>query len=399
MKKLSATAALLSVCLSLAVLFGRTVLASDHADPQVLREPFANITDLFCFPDGDRLIIVFDIRRSLTAAGPYPLDPYEYVIHMDLHTPLTFNDASEKARYGGSITASENLKDDVTIRIRLNNDTSVKQKTFDGLKNPDQIQVYTDVRDDPFIFPRFFKKNTIAMVLGIPISSFPAGQQDFILWGSALKDSRQIDHVGRSNRTQQGRFDFLNTLPPNQHVAAIMREMASRGKLTDVLKQNAFTTQLPSLFLYTVNMRKYDLVPDVMVYTTKFPPGFPNGRRLTDDVAGLTCQQGDCVLQEIAFIEGGWPRATVNDKEFKSAFPYLADPWAEAAETAPGNSFAPWVVLRSIVPLMRTSIIPLEEVPWSLIIIAVLLGIVFVVGLVTIVNAPIRWYRNRLTEG
>jgi len=399
MKKLSATAALLSVCLALAVSFGRTVLASDHADPQVLREPLANITDLFCFPDGDRMILVFDVRRSLTAAGPYPLDPYEYVIQMDLHTPVKFDDASERARYGGSVTTPENLKADVTIRVRLNNDTSVKQKSFEGLKNPDQIQLVTGVKDDPFIFPRFFKKNAIAMVLGIPMSSFPDGQQDFILWGSALKDGRQIDHVGRSNRTQQGRFDYLNTLPPNQHVAAIMREMASRGKLTSILKQNPFTTQIPSLSLYTIDIRKYDLVPDVMIYTTRFPVGFPNGRRLTDDVAALTCQAGDCVLQEISFIEGGWPRATANDKPFRPEFPYLADPWPEAAEMPRANSFAPWVLARAAVAFMQTAILPLSEFPWSLIIFAILLAIVLVVGLVTIVKAPIRWYRSRVTAG
>ena len=399
MKKLSAAAVLVSVCLGLAVSLGRTVHASDHADPQVLREPFANITDLFFFPDGDRMILVFDVRRSLLAAGPYPLDPYEYVIHMDLHTPLKFDDASERARYGGSVTAPENLKDDVTLKIRLNNDTSVKEKSFEGLKNSNDIKLYTGVKDDPFIFPRFFKKNAIAMVLSIPMSSFPDGQQDFILWGSALKNGRQVDHVGRSNRTQQGRFDLLNTLPPNQHVAAIMREMSSRNQLTDVLKQNAFTTQVPSLFLYTVNMRKYDLVPDVMIYTTKFPPGFPNGRRLTDDVAAITCQAGDCVLQEISFIEGGWPRATANDKPFLAEFPYLADPWPEAAEAPPANGFAPWILLRSIVPFMQTDIVPLAEVPLSLIILAVLLALVFVVGLVTIIKAPIRWYRSRLTTG
>ena len=61
------------------------------------------------------------------------------------------------------------------------------------------------------------------MVLSIPMSAFPDGQRDFILWGTAYKDGKLIDHSGRSNRTQQARFDALNALPPSEHVAEIMR--------------------------------------------------------------------------------------------------------------------------------------------------------------------------------
>ena len=40
--------------------------ASDHADPTALKEPESNITDLFFFPQGDQMILVFNVRRSLT---------------------------------------------------------------------------------------------------------------------------------------------------------------------------------------------------------------------------------------------------------------------------------------------------------------------------------------------
>ena len=78
-----------------------------------------------------------------------------------------------------------------------------------------------------------------------------------------------------------------------------------------------------------IQIRKYDLVPDVMVYTTRFEPKFPNGRQLLDDVAALTCQVGDCILQELSFIEGGWPRALVNDKPFLADWPYVAEPYPD----------------------------------------------------------------------
>ena len=46
------------------------VYASDHADPigidPTKQEP--NITGLFFFPDGDDMIVIFNVRPSLTAA-------------------------------------------------------------------------------------------------------------------------------------------------------------------------------------------------------------------------------------------------------------------------------------------------------------------------------------------
>ena len=46
----------------------------------------------------------------------------------------------------------------------------------------------------------------------------------------------------------------------------------------------------------------------------------------------MSCSTGDCILQELSFIEGGWPRATMNDKPFLATFPYEADPWPDMPE-------------------------------------------------------------------
>src|SRR5882724_12790940 len=61
--------------------------ASDHADPMILTEPYANITGLFFFPKDDQMILVFNVRRALRKGKPYELTAYDYVVHMDLHTP------------------------------------------------------------------------------------------------------------------------------------------------------------------------------------------------------------------------------------------------------------------------------------------------------------------------
>ena len=336
-----------SICLCLVavlLLVPHTAMASDHADPMTLTRLEAGITGLFAFPRGDQLVVILTARRNLTAPGPYDLEPFEYTIYMDLTSEVGYrNNAEDRARYGGTVINPEGITENVTIRFRLTDDANLQRgyPLIEGLGNPDAISVYAGVRDDPFIFHRFFDKNVIAMALRIPFSLFPAGQQDWLLWATTARarNGRQIDHVGRSNRTQLARFDFLNTIPPNEHVAAITRRynrgLSIRGGLMHLMEYFAPVGGLSSLYEYLLQIRPYDLEPDVMIFTTRVPPGFPNGRRLKDDIVGLTCAQGDCALQEVAFIEGGWPRATTNDKPFLDEFPYLAEPHAEQPEERP----------------------------------------------------------------
>jgi hypothetical protein len=310
--------------------------SSDHADPVNLEVLESGITDLFAFPDGEQMIVMLNTRRALTTPPPYQLEPFEFAIYMDLHSKVTIDNAEERSRYGGSIAKPEGIKEDVTIKIRLKNDATLNSVKYEGLENTGAIKLFTGVRDDPFIFPRFFKRNTIAMVLSIPFSSFPhKGQKDWILWGTStrIKDSVQIDHVGRSNRSQQGRFDFLNTLHPSQHVQAIKQHNQTRARIEKSLME--YLPPLVNAYQPLFKIRPYDHFPDVMIYTTQYPIGFPNGRKLTDDVALLTCDQGDCPLVESSYIDSPqWPRATVNDKPFLKEFPYLAEKWDEK-EIAP----------------------------------------------------------------
>src|SRR5215469_18778610 len=114
--------------------------ASDHADPTNLTDPNANITDLFFFPKGDQYILIFNVRRALTASQPYDLAPYEYRVNFDLTTPVTFDGAEDQARYGGTITTPDKLHPDATITLRLNDNTTLKSITVNGLKNTEKIR-------------------------------------------------------------------------------------------------------------------------------------------------------------------------------------------------------------------------------------------------------------------
>ncbi len=326
-----------------ALLLPAAGVASDHADPQTLTKLEPGITGLFAFPKGDDLVVILTVRRNLTSPGPYDLEDYEYTIYMDLTSKVLHGNAEDVARYGGTVLEPGNIAHDVAIRFRLDNEAKLQDgyPDFAGkttLVGYESFPVAVGVYDDPFIFPPFFGKNVIAMAVSIPFASFSGSQQDWLLWATSTKarNGKQIDHVGRSNRTQLGRFDFLNTLHPSMHVDAIHKKSDRRMSLQRGPSHLAGHF-LPigvgaGAFEYLLQIRRYDLHPDVMIFTTRRPPEFPNGRQLEDDVAGLTCAQGDCVLQEVAQIKYEWPRPEENDRPFSDEFPYLAAPWPDQPE-------------------------------------------------------------------
>ncbi|MCF8475495.1 MAG: DUF4331 domain-containing protein [Pseudolabrys sp.] len=355
------------VIFMLAALAPPPARASDHADPLNLSDPNANITGLFVYPEDDRYILIFNVRRSLTDAKPYDLARYEYVVNIDLTTPVAFDNAEDRARYGGTIDIPEKLHPDVTIRIQLQDDTSLKSIAYSGLKQTDQIRTYTGVRDDPFIFPRFFKTNVISMAMSIPKTAFPQDQQDFILWGVTYKNGKVFDRVGRSIRSQLPRFGVLNLVAPKDQVRVLMKTKKFLDTTYNFLNGNKewWSQAIAGLLQFTFQIRKYDLMPDVMIYTTRFAPGFPNGRLLTDDVSAQLCATGDCLLQEISFIEGGWPRATTNDKNFLTGWPYLAAPWPDKQELVRTRSIWPYLI--PVVLVTAFVIWGLVEILWRLV--------------------------------
>lgn len=279
------------------------------------------------------LAVIFCVRRALTKAAKLKLEPYTYAVHLDLHSRVLFNarqdatnfKSAELARYGGSIPEPDKITSDVTLEFRLNDDATLRSFTALGkdLSNKEKIKTFTGIRDDPFIFPAFYSTDVVAMVAIIPIDCFPQGQQDWLAWGTTSKGGKQIDHVGRSLRTQNPRFELLNTIPPSQHVAAIKKSFSEPSLMADV----ALKFNVQGMFQH----RPWDDAPDVMIYSRQFNVGFPNGRRLTDDVAALLAQNGDTLLYELSYLGDKWPRLTTNDKEFLPEFPFLAEPQNTAA--------------------------------------------------------------------
>src|SRR6185369_10558957 len=201
--------------------------------------------------------------------------------------------------------------------------------------SPSSIRITTGLFDDPFIFPRFFRRNVVGVVTSIPMSNLMPtppgdGPAPILLWATTHDGNRQIDHVGRSLRTQLPRFGHLNDKPPSEHVRAITRVHAE-----PTIMEAFLGSAVAPLFAH----RHYDSVPDVMIYDLRKPARFPNGRWLEDDVSKTLADAGETLLLELSYAESReFPRATTNDKPFRGNFPYLADPWTadevKAAEPA-----------------------------------------------------------------
>lgn len=368
------------------------------------------ITDLHTFLDNadpakaTALIVSLCVNRSLTpvddkgrpiAPAPGPdgkqppapkpnLTPYTYKLHFNPNPELEYGDPAAVARYGAVIRNPANIGDPIQLEFGLqyhdkedmpaggrvtltpgsfkaggltepNKFIAASREDFTSGKaslQPGVINICTGIFDDPFIFPRFFRTNVVGIVVSIPLSQFPANPRKWLIWATTHDKSGQIDHVGRSLRTQLPRFGSLNTLDPRQHVAELQRIHEDPTILEDTLR-----TFVSPLFA----RRYYDGVPDVIVLNYDRPIGFPNGRLFTDDVSKILADTGETLLFELSYTDSTlYPRATENDgdarvpknpapgqpttllKPFKTSFPYLADPWTQQqAKEYPRNGMLP----------------------------------------------------------
>jgi hypothetical protein len=307
--------------------------------------------------------------------------PYTYRVHIDPTPDIGYDDPAAVARYGAVIRNPGSITDPIQIEFKLNYHDEANpsgritlvpgsfktcglaipgepavatREAFrdgKGTFQPGRVNLCPGIFDDPFIFPRFFRTNVIGMVMSIPLSAFPSNPRQFLIWATTHGAKGQIDHVGRSLRTQLPRFGALNTLPPSDHVRELQRIHEDPTILEDTLR-----TFVSPLFA----RRYYDGVPDVMVLNFDRPIRFPNGRLLTDDVSKLLADTGETILLELSYTDSTYfPRATENDgdarrinkanpgmsqpfKVFKTSFPYLADPWTDSEVTEyPRNGMLP----------------------------------------------------------
>lgn len=270
---------------------GGEARAADHADTPNLvavARHDGRITDLHAFTVGDNLVLSLSTNPNIAVgvtSYAFPADA-KFRFHIDKKAKVNFDDPVANTTYGGAIEKPHRVESDITIEITFPG--GVPTANVEGA-NICGLELYSGLRDDPFIRGPRQGRNIGAIVVQFPLSEIinhHGRNRTLLIW--ATSDVPNIngmieEHGGRALRSQFAPNDPMNNLPPAEHFNIL------------------------------------GLVPDVIIFDTSRPAAFPNGRALTDDVVDLVADPGT-LASDAPFPSG-------NDKPFLGSFPYLAEPW------------------------------------------------------------------------
>ena len=283
----SAIAGLLALSLTVVP----AVQSADHGDtPLLIRldRPDARLTDLHAFRRDDNLVIVLNSNPAIPVeVTNYVFSPdLTFEINIDRNSPVRFDHLDDLETFGGTVVQPNRIREDIVFKITFKKDGSPHLQ-IRGLSHRQQrdVQLFTGLRDDPFIRGNRIGKNVASIVLEAPLRHIRKQQSTLLLWATANAhdiQGLQVEHVGRALRSMFEENDKMNTLHPKWH------------------------------------QRVLGVQPDVMIFDTDLPAAFPNGRVLTDDVVNLV---GDPRV-----LANDHPCPIENDVPFLIEFPYLAPP-------------------------------------------------------------------------
>ncbi len=284
----------LALAAALLIVPQHPVLASDHSDspagPAGAR-PDAGITDLHAFVAGSNLVLSMCTNPAIpTSATSYvfPTD-VAFEFHIDVDAAVSSDDPGGD---GGTVLEPEKIHEEIIFRIRFRDDGSAKvQRVMRGVvrNDPQIVNFFAGLRDEPFIRGPRQGRNSGCIVMETPLASVLAGQSTLLIWGTTRVEDLDGPH----------------------------QEIAGRSLRSMFPEQNALNLAQPKHHLNHLGFR-----PDVVIYDTSQPAGFPNGRLLTDDVVNQVCDlSGECRV-----LANDSPFPSVNDRTFLETFPYLAEP-------------------------------------------------------------------------
>lgn len=279
------------VCLILAA---SVAAASDHSDsptgPLGTRVD-ANLSDLHVFANGQNLVL------STCSNTAIPPSAVTYVFPSDVTFEFRLDVTSavgpeDPDGHGGTILDPDHIREDVVFRIRFRPDGSTGLKRLVrgvAVKDPQIVNFFAGLRDDPFIRAPRAGRNSACIVLEVPLASVLRNQSTILVWATSKVedfDGPFQDLVGEPLRAMFPEQAPLNDTPMSQQ------------------------------------MRKMGVMPAPIIFDTSKPAAFPNGRALTDDVVDLMCSlAGECRV-----LSSENPSPTENDVPFLATFPYLAPP-------------------------------------------------------------------------
>jgi hypothetical protein len=312
---LGRAAALGALCLTGAA----GVRAADHTDPSQGTEDKtrrdAQITDFYLWvrrgetADADRVVMALTVNPFIAPLSKgqrrqgfrFPSD-VDYEFHFDQHSSVSSGeDPAFDAAFGGRVANPAGIAPDITIRVTFKRaggrSLPQLQVTAGDLELQQQLQddirVFADYRADAFNFAPFRDRNAAAIVLEVDRELLLRGDADTTLLAWATTEFEDEDgtfreHAGRALRSQGGEFVAigLNGLAPNLHETRIdtFYDGTPAAPLNETPECDA--TLAPT----APNHCGFSSAPDVAILDTASPDGFPNGRRLFDDVTALLAE-------------------------------------------------------------------------------------------------------------
>jgi hypothetical protein len=339
-----------------------------------------DITDVYAFqspaqPQDTVLALNVNGVAGATEAAPGPDRPFAAAIpRVDGSSPVTYNLHVDN---NGDAIPDVNLafgfgkpKDDGSQKLQLKitggsrhlvnvEGWSTAFGATPRINRKDGISVFAGRRDDPFFFDLagflnilgpgsligcgsptshpernfFAHRNVSSIVIELPSRLLTADSSKIGVWGSTNVPGLQIDRMGRPAIATV--FIPNNPIPPDRisdgkpsaksaynHSDPVNDQANWRGEVVDTLTTlfslNNATDPNTGDDAGKIQQLANFLLPDILTFDTASSAGFPNGRRLNDDVIdtelGLITEGAvttDCVPSDNALLGG---------------FPYLGDP-------------------------------------------------------------------------
>jgi Domain of unknown function (DUF4331) len=328
--------------MALMLVFGLVAVpasAADHLDAPGLTPPGGDtrldITDVYAFqspsnPANTVLIMGINPLAGVLNDGTFRSGSASYEIKIDSN-----GDAKEDLTYKLTFSAPNGSNQQgVTLQklpAKGSGSVLAKGQTGNNISIPGGGWLRANVFDDPFFFDlnaflnvnfcapgtNFFNGlNISAIVLEVPSSWL--GSSNVGVWARTVLNDTQIDRMGRPAINTvfipNNPFEPKGTEPSQKNAFNGGKprndQRDFRGEVVDTLEifygSGSSTAQALADFL----------LPDVLTVDTSSAAGFPNGRRLADDV----------IDTELGLVTNGVVTTDCvgNDSAFSTSFPYLA---------------------------------------------------------------------------
>ena len=318
-------AALLALAPQLPILW-----AADHGDaPGVRVDNRLDLNDFYAFQSPSTPGNVVFILTAVPVAGItsqstfHPTADYDILVNTNTDPDFEF---AFNFRFGAPVAGNVQQLH-LVGESRSTRMFDIVDSTNRKIDLPGGGFVQAGLIDDPFFFDliafraglgslcgptrtgvNFFRGlNTMAIALEVPRSMF--GTDNIGVWARTALNGQQIDRNGRP---------AINTV----FMPAALKDAFNQGNPRDDQRvfRDAFTATARALgnSADRANQLADFLLPDLLTINTSSSDGFPNGRRLADDVIDI----------ELNLVSGGalTSDCVANDSTFRTTFPYWAGP-------------------------------------------------------------------------